>query len=69
MAFDLPAAEPAGDKPRDRARQLGEALWTLVSESDDPAAERLLEILQQEAIRTLGEDNSWMCLEAIASLT
>jgi hypothetical protein len=63
------AGEPAGDKPRDRARQLGEALWTLVSESDDPAADRLLEILQKEAIRTLGEDNAWMCLEAIASLT
>lgn len=64
------AGEPAGDKPRDRSRQLGEALWALVSENDDPAAAaRLLSILQEEAIRTLGEDNRWMCLEAIASLT
>jgi HAMP domain-containing protein len=63
------AATPESDAPRDRGRQLGEALWELVSGNDDPAAARLLAILQAEALRTMGEDNAWMCLDAIASLT
>ena len=63
------AGTPEGDAPRDRARQLGDALWRLVSESDDPAAARLLALLSAEAIRTMNEDNAWMCPEAIASLT
>jgi hypothetical protein len=63
------AAAPQGDTSRDRARQLGEALWSLVAESDDAAAARLLALLQQEALRTMHEDNAWMCPEAIASLT
>jgi len=63
------AGTPEGDEPRDRARQLGEALWRLVSDHDDPAAARLLAILSAEALRTMGEDNAWMCPEAIASLT
>ena len=67
------ADEPAGDGPRDRSRQLGEALWSLYSEShgaesDGPAADRLLAILQAEALRTMSEDNAWICMEAIASL-
>ena len=63
------AGAPGGATSRDRGRQLGEALWSLVSDSDDPAAARLLALLQQEALRTMGEDNAWMCPEAIASLT
>jgi len=63
------AGAPEGGTPRDRGRQLGEDLWVLVSKRDEPAAARLLALLQQEAIRTLGEDNAWMCIEAIASLT
>ncbi len=63
------AAKPEGDAPRDRSRQLGEALWSLYSESKGPAADRLLAILQAEALRTMGEDNAWICMEAIASLT
>jgi len=63
------AATHAGDMPRDRGRQLGGALWTLVSGSQDPAAAQLLALLQAEALRTMGEDNAWICPEAIASLT
>ncbi|MBW2275139.1 MAG: hypothetical protein JRG96_17870 [Deltaproteobacteria bacterium] len=63
------AAVPHGDAPRDRGRQLGEALWGLVSGSEDPAAAQLLALLQAEALRTMSEDNAWMCPEAIASLT
>ncbi|MAE94671.1 MAG: hypothetical protein CL910_08430 [Deltaproteobacteria bacterium] len=62
-------AEPAGGAPRDRSRQLGEALWKVYVENEGDAAERLLEILQAEALRTMNEDNVWMCPEAIASLT
>ncbi len=63
------AAEPAGDSPRDRSRQLGEALWNLYSENEGSAADELLAILQAEALRTMSEDNAWICPEAIASLT
>ena len=62
-------SEPEGDAPRDRSRQLGEALWKLYSESEGQAADRLLSILQDEALRTMNEDNAWICPEAIASLT
>jgi hypothetical protein len=60
---------PEEGPPRERARRLGESLWELVSGNDDPAAARLLELLRQEALRTVAEDNTWMCGEAIASLT
>lgn len=60
---------PAGDAPRDRARQLGKALWDLVSGDDGPAANQLLALLSAEALRTMNEDNAWMCSEAILSLT
>jgi len=62
-------ATPEGEAPRDRSRQLGGALWNLCSEDQGPAAARLLALLQAEALRTMGEDNVWMCPEAIASLT
>jgi hypothetical protein len=62
-------SEPESDAPRDRSRQLGEALWKLFSESEGAAADRLLAILQAEALRTMSEDNAWICPEAIASLT
>ena len=63
------SAAPDEGPPRERARRLGEALWELVSGNDDPDAARLLELLRNEALRTVGEDNAWMCGEAIASLT
>jgi hypothetical protein len=63
------AAVPADGEPRERARRLGEALWPLVTSGDEPGSTRLLELLQQEAIRILGEDNRWICPDAIASLT
>lgn len=62
-------ARPLGDAPRERSQQLGEALWDLCSTSQGPAANRLLALLQAEALRTMSEDNLWMCPEAIASLT
>ena len=62
-------AKPEGDAPRDRSRQLGGALWDLCSEDQGPAAARLLALLETEALRTMGEDNVWMCPEAIESLT
>lgn len=62
-------AKPGGDTPRDRSRQLGEALWGLYTENEGPEADRLLAILQAEALRTMSEDNAWICPEAIASLT
>jgi len=63
------AAVPAEGAPRERSRRLGEALWPLVTSGHEPGASRLLELLQQEAVRILGEDNRWICPEAIASLT
>jgi hypothetical protein len=61
-------AEPEGNAPRDRSRQLGEALWRLYSENEGPEADRLLAILQAEALRTMSEDNAWICLEAARRL-
>ncbi len=63
------AAKPEGDAPRDRSRQLGEALWELCARDEGAAAARLLALLQAEALRTMGEDNAWICPEAIESLT
>jgi hypothetical protein len=63
------AAAPRDAAPRERACQLGEALWRLVSGSEDPAATRLMALLREEALRTASEDAVWMCGEAIASLT
>ena len=63
------AATPEGDGPRDRTRQLGEALWTLVCESEDPAAAKLLELVRDRAIQGAQEDVVWICPEAIHSLT
>ena len=63
------ADQPEDATPRPRGRQLGEALWLLVSRHEGPAAAQLLAILQAEALRTMAEDNQWMCPEAIASLT
>ncbi len=63
------AANPEGDATRDRSRQLGESLWALYTESEGPGADKLLAILQAEALRTMSEDNVWICPEAIASLT
>ncbi|MCP3986547.1 MAG: hypothetical protein GY723_19360 [bacterium] len=60
---------PEGNAPRDRSRQLGEALWELCSGCQAPPADQLLALLQAEALRTMGEDNVWMCPEAIESLT
>jgi hypothetical protein len=62
------AARPESDEPRDRARQLGQDLWTLVSQRDDPGAARLLEVLQQNVLQTAGEDAIWICGESIHSL-
>lgn len=62
------AAPPADAAPRERSRQLGDALWSLVSGSEDPAAVRLMALLREEALRTASEDAEWMCGEAIASL-
>jgi len=62
-------AKPEGAAPRDRSKQLGEALWDLCSKDPGPAAARLLALLQAEALRTMGEDNIWICPEAIESLT
>ena len=63
------AAVPADAEARERSRRMGEALWPLVTSGDEPGSTRLLELLQQEAIRILGEDNRWICPDAIASLT
>ncbi|MBW2444354.1 MAG: hypothetical protein JRG83_00370 [Deltaproteobacteria bacterium] len=59
---------PAAASPRERAREVGDALWRLVSDSEEPAAARVFEVLRDEAIRTTAEDREWMCDEAIASL-
>jgi hypothetical protein len=63
------AAAPGDAAPRERARQLGEALWSLVSGSEEPAATRLMALLREEALRTANEDAVWMCPEAFSSLT
>jgi hypothetical protein len=63
------AAVPADGEPRERSRRMGEALWPLVTSGEEPGSTQLLALLQQEAIRILGEDNRWICPDAIASLT
>lgn len=54
---------------RQRNREMGEALWQLVSKNDDPAAKQLLALLSQLALESANADNRYMCGEAIASLT
>ena len=61
--------QPEGSAARDRSRQLGEDLWKLYSENEGEKADQLLAILQAEALRTMSEDNIWICPEAILSLT
>lgn len=63
------ATVPAEGEARERARRIGEALWPLVTSGETPGSARLLDVLQQEAVRILGEDNRWICPEAIVSLT
>jgi hypothetical protein len=63
------ATVPAEGDPRERARRIGEALWPLVTSGEDPGSTQLLALLQEEAIRILGEDMRWICPDAIASLT
>jgi hypothetical protein len=63
------AAVPADAEPRELSRRMGEALWPLVTSGEEPGSTQLLALLQQEAIRILGEDNRWICPDAIASLT
>jgi hypothetical protein len=60
-------AQDAG--ARERNRQMGEALWQLVSKNDDPAAKQLLALLSQLALESANADNAYLCGEAIASLT
>jgi len=62
------AARPESDEPRDRARQLGQDLWILVSQREDPGAAKLLEVLQQNVLQTAGDDAIWICGESIHSL-
>jgi HAMP domain-containing protein len=64
----LAAAAP-GATPREQACQVGEALWLLASESEDPAAARLWELLREESLRATAADGLWMCAEAFESLT
>ena len=63
------ATVPAEGEPRERARRIGEALWPLVTSGEDPGSKQLLALLQEEAVRILGEDTRWICPDAIASLT
>jgi HAMP domain-containing protein len=62
------ATAPADAAPRVRAREVGDALWRLISGRDQPGAARVFEVLRKEAIRTASDDREWMCDEAIASL-
>ena len=64
----LGAAAPDAT-PREHACQVGEALWSLASESEDPAAERLWQLLRDESLRATAPDGLWMCAEAFESLT
>jgi hypothetical protein len=57
-----------GDEPRERARDLGEALVALLRTSDTPAKRQVLELLQGEVGRNAGEDLRWACPEALQSL-
>lgn len=64
----LAAAAPDA-KPREHARQVGEALWSLASESQEPAAVRLWELLRDQSLQATAPDGLWMCAEAFESLT
>ena len=63
------AAAAAGATPREQAVQVGEALWRLASESQDPAAVRLWELLRDESLKATAPDGLWMCAEAFEPLT
>ena len=54
--------------PRDRNRQLGEALWELFSNSGDPRVAGLREVFREQAVEIAREDGVWICEEAIRSL-
>ena len=64
----LGAAAP-GATAREHACQVGDALWRLASESQDPAAARLWQLLRDESLRATAPDGLWMCAEAFESLT
>ena len=68
-ALDGIADTKSTTSTRDRNRQLGEALWELVSKNDDPAAKQLLALLSQLALESANADNAYLCGEAIVSLT
>jgi hypothetical protein len=57
------------EDPRERNRQVGEALWQLVSGNDSTQAKQLLKLIYDQAIQTLTADARYVSPEAIASLT
>lgn len=56
------------DPPRTRARELGRGLTGVLGDAAGASRRRLLDLLQDHAARTAGEDTIWMCREAIESL-
>ena len=71
FAAELEAALDAptrGDEPRDRARDLGEALIALLGANDSPAKLQVLQLLQGEVGQNAGVDTRWVCVEALQSL-
>ena len=54
--------------PRDRTTALGEALWEVFSNSDDPRIAGLMEVFREQAVQIAREDGVWICEEAIRSL-
>ena len=62
------AAAPAAGEPRERTRQLGEALWEMFSNSDDPRVAGLREVFREQMVEIAREDGVWICEEAIRSL-
>ncbi len=62
------AGAPRGDDPRERNRQLVEALWPLASQEGDANAAKLLELLSRRGIEAAERDAVWMCPEALLSL-
>lgn len=62
------AAAPETHEPRDRAAQLGEALWETFSNSDDSRVAGLRELFREQAVQIAREDGVWICEEAIRSL-
>jgi HAMP domain-containing protein len=62
------AAAPETGAPRDWSGQLGEALWEVFSNSDDPRVAGLREVFRGQAVEIAREDGVWICEEAIRSL-